>query len=372
MANVVMIQDAARVEWATCPLEEISTREAVEQLVGGPVESTSEGTARVVGCPDAVVDETLIPRRVILQPDGVMHPLVGAIHQAYQDHRPLVLSPDMFWLLVAQGLAVHVNNHPDEFRERFRVGPEQQEIEIRKDDLLKGSPDNAWEDVFEEFCEQITDRIGGDNYAHIVATFSTTGLVERAANAIVLMDTVQSYFEYSLRTRCGIPQVVLEGTAADWERLRDKTESLGRTYTLTWWTDRLLPVLDRVACNAGGREDAALWESIYKQVDASGGPYLSGWITDFFPYVGRDEPNERNRAFREEPIPEAQRIYESHFGSGITTDHLPSSLTKVPFVWKYRGEEFPMELLAGFVGFTQDAETLRLRPKIGWAVREAG
>jgi hypothetical protein len=31
-----------------------------------------------------------------------------------------------------------------------------------------------------------------------------------------------------------------------------------------------------------------------------------------------------------------------------------------------------MEFLAGFVGFTQEADSLRLRPKIGWAVREAG
>jgi hypothetical protein len=31
-----------------------------------------------------------------------------------------------------------------------------------------------------------------------------------------------------------------------------------------------------------------------------------------------------------------------------------------------------MELLGGFVGVTQEAETLRLRPEIGWGVRERG
>jgi hypothetical protein len=226
--------------------------------------------------------------------------------------------------------------------------------------------------VVEDFCEQITERIGGDNSVQIVTSFSTTGLVERAANAIVLMDTVKSYFRYRLRTRCGIPQVVLEGTADDWERLRDRTESLGKTYAVTWWTDRLLPSLDRVARNAAGKEDAALWESIYKQVDASGGPYLRGWITDFFPDVGCDEPKDRNGAFRQEPISEDSSIVEANFGSSITTEQLPSSLSKVPFVWNYLDEEFRMEFLAGFVGFTQDAESLRLRPKIGWAVRERG
>jgi|SRR5580704_11461707 hypothetical protein len=92
MANVVMIQDAARVQWATCPLEELSTKEAVEQLVGGPVESACERTARVVGRPVPVVDDSTVSRNVIVRPRSAMNPMLGAIHQAYQDHRPLVLA----------------------------------------------------------------------------------------------------------------------------------------------------------------------------------------------------------------------------------------------------------------------------------------
>ena len=40
------------------------------------------------------------------------HPLVQAFHNAYNDHRPLCLSPDMIWLLIAQGLANHINVKP--------------------------------------------------------------------------------------------------------------------------------------------------------------------------------------------------------------------------------------------------------------------
>jgi hypothetical protein len=56
----------------------------------------------------------------------------------------------------------------------------------------------------------------------------------------------------------------------------------------------------------------------------------------------------------------------------ITTECLPSSLCKTPFVWKYHGETYKMEFLAGFTGFTQESESLHVRPKIGWAVREIG
>ncbi len=182
------------------------------------------------------------------------------------------------------------------------------------------------------------------------------------------MDSVKSYFKYHLRTRCGIPQVVLEGTVADWERLRDRTQSLGKTYAVRWWTDRLLPILDRVARTAAGKADVPLWQSIYKWIDGSGGPYVTGWILAFFPYVGRDEPKDPNPALR----PGYKTSEREPWINGLTTDQLPGPLSKVPFLWKYENRRFQMELLAGFVGFTQDVETLRLRPKIGWAVREGG
>jgi len=81
---------------ATRPLEEVSTKEAIEQLVGGRVESSSECNRKVVGRP--VAPETPCSPRTFRQgrTRGVAHPIVGAIHQAYQDHRPLVLTPDMF------------------------------------------------------------------------------------------------------------------------------------------------------------------------------------------------------------------------------------------------------------------------------------
>ena len=88
------------------------------------------------------------------------------------------------------------------------------------DGLYKGSLENPWEEVFDSFCNEIKVRVGEENYSQIVTAFSTTGLVERSANSIVLMDCVKSYFSFVLHTRCGIPQVVLEGSVADWETLR--------------------------------------------------------------------------------------------------------------------------------------------------------
>ena len=49
---------------------------------------------------------------------------------------------------------------------------------------------------------------------------------------------------------------------------------------------------------------------------------------------------------------------------------LPPGLSRVPFEWKVFEKIYPMELLGGFVGVTQEPDSLALRPAVGWAVRE--
>ena len=51
-----------------------------------------------------------------------------------------------------------------------------------------------------------------------------------------------------------------------------------------------------------------------------------------------------------------------------TTNQFTSGLSAADMIWNYYGTFYDMELLAGFVGFRQDAETLALRPEITWAV----
>lgn len=395
MSKPLMMQKVSPVERARQPLEEIPMRNAIEQLVGGSIESCSDFAKSVVGQRLVRPNDDLSAAerfRQLVRSKGLVHPFVGAVHQAYADHRPLVLSPDMFWLLVTQGIALHINNQPDDYRGQFGASAEKEIIEVRHDGLCKGALENPWEEVFDQLSFQIRDRIGEQNHAAIVTEFSTTSRVEKAAFEIVLMECVKSFFEFSVRSRCGIPEVVLEGEAGDWTRLREKTETLGTTFNVKWWTDELVPTLDQIAENAAGEDNPQLWENIYKRVDGSGGPFLSGWILKFFPYLGKNKPT-LNPMFldadsQQEWLVQTSRRGNSSYGnrSGvvdeeiqrkessavyhITTESLPSSLCKVPFIWQYVGETYKMEFLAGFTGFTQDSESLHVRPKIGWAVRE--
>jgi hypothetical protein len=340
-AKVQIVSDVAR---ATKPLRLASPKEAIEQLIGASVEACSEYHGEVIPCR--------------------YHSFMAAVHEAFLDHRPLVLSPDMLWLLIAQGFARCVNNNAELMRSYFVTHQDKKTIEVRRDDFLKGSPENPWPEVFSEFSDEIRLEIGNENHSRIVVPFSTTGSVERAANELALMDSMKSFFSYVLFTLCGIPEVRLEGLPADWNLLRDKTRDLGAAYELGWWTDYLVPILDRIAANAAGTDDSDLWRDIYKYQEMSGGPIINGWVVNFFPYLeGHSGSDRRNSALTHYPACQEP-------SDGIGLGYVPSGLSKVPFLWQYFRRKFNMEFIAGFTAFTQDAETLAVRPKIGWAVRE--
>ena len=111
-----------------------------------------------------------------------------------------------------------------------------------------------------------------------------TGPIERAASEIVLMGAMQKFFSYYGVTLCGIPEITLLGTTEDWKSVRDRASALAE-YDLEWWTRELLPILDQFIAASEGRVDADFWKSIYKVQGGSGGPYISGWIVDLFPYL---------------------------------------------------------------------------------------
>jgi hypothetical protein len=283
----------------------------------------------------------------------------------------------MLWLLVAQGFAHHVNANAEKLRSRLVKHSGKVKIVVRRDDFVKASPENPWAEVFDEFTARIREHLGDGTHDLLLPAFSTTGTVERAAAQVVLLDAVQSFFSYEFHTLCGIPQVVLEGTAGDWENLAARIRKLG-AFGLTWWTEALAPILDEFIAAVRGKANVRFWQSIYKQDHGSGGPYTSGWVTAFFPYLKdyRTGLATHKNPWLDQGGEDLQDLLypfdasdQYRFGHGPTTTAFPSGLARAPFLWNYLGQSFEMEFLGGFVGVRQEADTLRLRPEIGWAVR---
>jgi len=288
-------------------------------------------------------------------------PLLAGVYTAFSQHRPLVLTPDAVWITIAQGVAHHMATQGDRLRSRFVAHQGQLDLLFLCRDWVEGTPENPWPEAFASWAGQIRDHVGPDVHDSLVCDFSTTGPVERAASQIVMMDVFERYFHYVLYGICGIPTVTLEGTPADWQRLTDKAAGLGK-FELDWWLEHLLPICEQFLEASRGHVDLAHWRSICKLREAYGGHIINGWVAKLFPYL---------RESFSGPCTRRNSIFEN--GEGFQTFHAPPGLSRLPFTWRnaLTNRERRMEAIGGLVGVTQDPQTLALRPKVGWAVREA-
>lgn len=367
---------------------------AIESILGAPKDSLESWT-----------QET--PKLVSTW--GSIHPFLGAVTNAYHNHFPIIFSPDMIWLQILQGLASHVNANAEALRHHFVSHEGKILIEISRDEFVKGNPKNDWEGAFAEFSDKMRGHIGAETHDLIASGYSTTGPVEQAAMNVALMDAMQNYFVFAASTACGFPSVTLEGSEDDWRSLRQRAAKL-KAYDLDWWTKHLLPVLDQFIETSAGRPDKDFWCNFYKlQPVGSGTPHIHGHINTLFPYFGNKRPTKarliadfeiytRNSAHtrrlsEEQIIAEIKSFADRQEGGngrlkdtlrrnpfigrtdlkhheGMTTSAISTKLNSAPMIWNYFGNMLQMELLAGFIGSTQDPTTLAIRPKIGWAVRE--
>ena len=293
------------------------------------------------------------------------HPVVAAAHLAYARHHPLQLSPDDIWLCIAQGFAVHLQLHSERLRDRLVRHSGKLTLTVQRDHFVKGSPQNDWPGCFAEFSELIAKHSGKVRDL-VVADFSTTGPVERAASEVVLMSAMQNYFKYEVITFCDIPEFRLSGTADDWRRIRVRAKLLVG-FDLDEWVNVLIPVLDEFVSAAEGHPvNRRFWSEFYKRIDSSGGPYISGWINTLFPYLHDSDAGKVVFRFN----PWVLWNPESDDRDGPTEGQFPSGLSRAPFVWKYLTHEYAMAFHGGFVGVAQDPITRVVQSAIGWAVSE--
>ena len=283
------------------------------------------------------------------------HSFISGMREAYWHHRPITLSPDMIWVLIAQGFSHHVNANAEALRDRMVDFDGKKELTCICD--VESIEQIDWEKTVDSFSIKIAENTKGDIAEIIKADFSTTTQVERIASEITLMSAVKDYFVFTAAMiGCGIPYVVLEGTPEDWQRVYDKAMQM-RDYDLEWWIDELEPVLKQIVASSKGETNKRFWRNMFRvhTKKAYGSPEcLDGWMAKFFPY---------NRY--EERLP-LDTLYLNNI------DRLPDEMVKVDarVFNMMTGEDTPVELWAGFVGLAQNSENYMLTPKMGWMVRK--
>jgi hypothetical protein len=287
-------------------------------------------------------------------------PLLAAVHHAFAEHRPLVLSPDAVWLTIAQGVAHHVRLHAEALRSRLVRHDGCKMLTVRFDTI----PDTAadWAAIIEAFRGLIADDLGAGLARLMTCDFSTSGLAERVASEIVLMDAASSYYDYTVACVCGIPEITLTGTAADWRAIRARIDVIAEL-DLGWWTASLLPLLDRLVAAADGRPDPAFFRGIYKPRAAYGWDRITGWIARLYPYVGQGGSyTERN------PLLASAFDAEVSVDEGIRSQDAPAAPSQVLVRVEVGSAVQVVVLEGGLLAVEQDGEG-RLVPRAGYLLR---
>ena len=228
---------------------------------------------------------------------------VATLHRAFINHLPVTLRPDDIWLVILQGLAIHIRENADQLRSTILKNPDKegkQRLYARDDTLTPGDINNDWSHMFKSFTEQIGQHTVEGTPDLVKMEFSTSTPITAMAAQCVVFAMLSPYFDYEGESACGIPEVFLCGTVADWARLRKKVDML-RRYKLDWWLEHLIPVCDEFVLLAQHLDDTKnkkksslsstslkFWRSIYKYDSMSGGPFVSGWVNALFPYCAKD------------------------------------------------------------------------------------
>lgn len=310
-------------------------------------------------------------QRKVIKTDKVPHKMAingfaEAIHLAYANHHGLALSPDDIFITFLQGISIHINQEPE--LHRSSVGLDHTEpgtketIDVRRDNFTIGNPNNDWQGVFPEFSQKIADKVG-DFHKLLSPKFSTSDSLSLAVASLTIMDIFKNYFEYTMTTMCGIPEIALLGTHNDWVELKEKVSKiLNRVKGLDFWKKELVPVLDKfiiATASDNTPESDSFWSSLYKPSGGSGGPFIHGWINVFFPYLQNIEGFAPNPylAWYEPP---------SMF-SGLTYDKFPVGFTQTQFTWNYLSEIFNMVFVGGFLGAEKVSSSF-VAPSLSWVV----
>lgn len=281
------------------------------------------------------------------------HPVLAGFLQAYQEHRPVTISPDIMWLLICQGFTRHVDNNAEALRNKFVDFEGKKELTVIREVPSLEIEDFPWESIFPEFVQKIDSCVGKDLVSTLSADFTTTTLTSLISSQITIMAAMKEYFKYKvIMIGCGLPSVTIEENIEDWKKILQKLDNLAQ-YDLKWWTDELKPIIQEIIKTKQGKMDRQFWmnmvrfhtKGIYGNLDN-----IDGWLVKFYPY---DRHGKR-----------------TNLKNISNIDILPDEIARVPFTFVIpkKNKTYKLEFWAGFMGLSQDPETFNLKPEIGWAI----
>lgn len=304
--------------------------------------------------------------------NGFNNCLIQTVQECYDNHRPLILSPDAIWLAVCQGVAIHINQNYDSLKNVIFIADKPDEIIIRNDSLEYSS--KHWTNLIEALSLETKKYTNDDFYSFFVPEFSTTNSISKTAFQVTLLNSFNKAFKYIGESGCGIPSITVTGKKEDWTLILKNLKLLDKI-GLSYWADELRPIIKQFINASQNETDPVFWKDIYKNASEYGGFYISGWIIKFFPYTKElaSEGEFDNRT----GLTKIAEIYKKneflggydYLTSTLSTDNFPSGIVKIPVTWNDHINDTirDIEIYAGFFAIKQYSDKT-LEPLISWAI----
>ena len=321
--------------------------------------------------PKNILDHSLNPKQKLAYMDS-NSPLLNGYYTAHTNHYPIRIKPDDIWLLIVQALSNHVNVNSESLRHYFVNFEGKQKLTVEYPiSKLEEVDKKVLENFSEQINEQMEKYLGTELLDVLTPNFSTTTYDSKIVAKISIMGAFKKFFEFSaILSGCGIPYIILEGTAEDYKEIISKAKQLSK-YEFDWYIDKIIPHIEKMVEAKEGKIDVDYFKNMIqkkevteKEYGLSGmGPYdvkydyICGWILNFFSYITiKDDMGKRTQKFT------ADSLKVKYL------EDLAPQMLVVPFdLTDANGQTHSLKYKVGFIGCAQN-KNHEVIPVQGWFV----
>ena len=224
--------------------------------------------------------------------------LLGYLN-AYFDHCPIKVSPNVIWQLILNAFSKYVDNHSEYLRKKFVNFKGKKELTFVREGSFKDI--YKYEDgIIEELCEKISENIGNEIVDILTPDFSTSTKETIIAGKASIMSTFKKYFRFhGVMFVCGIPYILLEGTIEDWEKILKKLKYLSK---YEFDIEKMEKNIEEIIKTKKGNINKEFWRNIIMEtkekvterkgcslkVVTNEKKLIRGWICDFYPTMKKN------------------------------------------------------------------------------------
>jgi len=127
---------------------------------------------------------------------GYQKVILGYLN-AYFNHCPIRLSPNVIWQLILNQFAEYVDDNAESLREKFVNFEGKKDLICvrigRIEDVYKYE-----DDLIEEFCNKISENVGKELIDNLTPNFSTSTKQTIISGKVSIMSTFKKYFRYGI------------------------------------------------------------------------------------------------------------------------------------------------------------------------------